>query len=598
MKTSYWLWYPGDFELYHAMKQNFSRVERGYGWPAFWKSEGFRQNVYFKRTYELTEETSFQVESDAVGYVLADGRKYPFGSRILCGPGNAEIVIHAAKIETFPSVYIAGDVICSDEGWLAGDYEHPLSPAGFSRYYTGPLQNPAVWEYSESVLKAAAREEVNGGVLFSFENEMMGAVRVILNNSPEGKQPDGSVSSNRFPRIYCGESREEALDTLHCYTSWQPDALTGRCPPCALRFVFIPGAVGEVQIEVLRQSMEFDYEAACPAHDETLRRIWEVAEHTFLLCSGIFFIDGIKRDRWIWAGDAYQSILINEYLMRDPDINRRTLLALRGNDRMTSHINTILDYSLLWVLSVDAHRRAYGDEPFLRQVFPKLLSLMEYVGKQIRSDGFIIAGPGDWVFIDWADFDKTGAFAPEQMLLAASYQAMAEICRCLGISAAEWEAKAFEMREKIRSCFWDEEKNAYLDSYESGQRHVSRHANIFAILFGIAGEEQKEKILRHVLHNPEVPAIRTPYFRFFELEALCRMGCFEEVLGEIRSYWGGMLARGAVTFWEEFDPDIPEDEQYDMYGDRFGKSLCHAWGAGPVYFLGKYQEFFRHCEGF
>ena len=37
MSKSYWIWYPGDFELYHAMKQNFSRVERGFGWPAFWK---------------------------------------------------------------------------------------------------------------------------------------------------------------------------------------------------------------------------------------------------------------------------------------------------------------------------------------------------------------------------------------------------------------------------------------------------------------------------------------------------------------------------------------------------------------------------------
>lgn len=25
-----------------------------------------------------------------------------------------------------------------------------------------------------------------------------------------------------------------------------------------------------------------------------------------------------------------------------------------------------------------------------------------------------------------------------------------------------------------------------------------------------------------------------------------------------------------------------------MYGDRFGKSLCHAWGASPVYLLARY----------
>ncbi|WP_368356887.1 hypothetical protein [Ruminococcus sp. RTP21358st1_A5_RTP21358_211008] len=49
-----------------------------------------------------------------------------------------------------------------------------------------------------------------------------------------------------------------------------------------------------------------------------------------------------------------------------------------------------------------------------------------------------------------------------------------------------------------------------------------------------------------------------------------------------------MLDRGAVTFWEEFDPEAPVETQYDMYGDRFGKSLCHAWAASPIYFLAKY----------
>ena len=65
MENTFWIWYPGDFELYHAMKQNFSRVERGFGWPAFWKSEGFRNRVAFRRTYELEQETSFTVFSNA-----------------------------------------------------------------------------------------------------------------------------------------------------------------------------------------------------------------------------------------------------------------------------------------------------------------------------------------------------------------------------------------------------------------------------------------------------------------------------------------------------------------------------------------------------
>ena len=141
----------------------------------------------------------------------------------------------------------------------------------------------------------------------------------------------------------------------------------------------------------------------------------------------------------------------------------------------------------------------------------------------------------------------------------------------------------------MEKFFWDEEKGAYIDSFTSGKRNVTRHANIFAILFDIADKQKQEKILKNVLENDEIPAITTPYFNFFELDVLCQMGKLTEVLDKIRSYWGGMLDLGAVTFWEEYDPSVPKEEQYDMYGDHFGKSLCHAWAASPIYFLAKYR---------
>ena len=34
-----------------------------------------------------------------------------------------------------------------------------------------------------------------------------------------------------------------------------------------------------------------------------------------------------------------------------------------------------------------------------------------------------------------------------------------------------------------------------------------------------------------------------------------------------------MLERGAVTFWEEYDPNVPKEEQYDMYGDKLGEPV-------------------------
>jgi len=49
-----------------------------------------------------------------------------------------------------------------------------------------------------------------------------------------------------------------------------------------------------------------------------------------------------------------------------------------------------------------------------------------------------------------------------------------------------------------------------------------------------------------------------------------------------------MLKLGATSFWEQYDPTKKGAEHYAMYGREFGKSLCHAWGASPLYLLGKY----------
>ena len=574
-EKSYWLWYPGDFERYHALKQNFSRVERGFGWPAYWKSEGFRQRVAFRRAYTLPEETSFTVYAvtGAVGYVLLDEEKHPFGQEISCPAGTHRIAVHIGCIGCVPSIYVRGSVIRSDAGWTAEDFSGAPVPAACSRYFTELSRDPSEWSYTEKVYLPVSVEPVRGGVLYAFETELTAALE---------------VRGEGLPAVYLGESRAEALDTQNCYFFCTPDEKTRRCPRQALRYAFLPGCrPGDYTVRAIHQYVDIPVLAQFRSDDGELDRIFSVASHTFSLCCGAFILDGVKRDKWIWGGDAYQSLFVNRYLTADRELEKRTLLALCPGEPVTTHVNTILDYSLLWILSVDAWYESYGDRSFAEELWPGMQRLMALCMAQRDEHGFVVGRKQDWVFIDWADFDRDGPLCAEQMLLAEAYRVMAELAPEEDQRSA-YETERAALLEQIERWFWDGEKQAYIDSFTSGRRHVTRHANIFAILFDIADGERKRRLVRSVLFNDSVPAITTPYFRFFELEALCRLGYLDEVLSQIKSYWGGMLKLGATSFWEEYDPGKPLEQQYEMYGDPFGKSLCHAWAASPIYLLARY----------
>lgn len=95
--------------------------------------------------------------------------------------------------------------------------------------------------------------------------------------------------------------------------------------------------------------------------------------------------------------------------------------------------------------------------------------------------------------------DKDGPLCAEQMLYAACFRVMAEISEKLARTEVLTEQEYEKLAAAIEEFFWDEEKGAYIDSFTSGKRNVTRHANIFAVLFAIADKDKQEKILTNVL---------------------------------------------------------------------------------------------------
>jgi hypothetical protein len=252
-----------------------------------------------------------------------------------------------------------------------------------------------------------------------------------------------------------------------------------------------------------------------------------------------------------------------------------------------------MDYTFFWFLGIYDYYLYTGDKHFIAQNYDRMKTLMDYVLARRNKDGLMEWMSGDWIFIDWAaGLSKEGEVSFEQLLLARSLETMA---LCANITddkeaATQYNALATDMRKKLFDIYWNDQKKALVHSRVDGKQteNVTRYANMFSIFFDYFNQQQKNQVKTSVLLNDDIQKITTPYMRFYELEALCAMGEQNHVLKEMKDYWGGMLKFGATSFWEEYNPTKQGAEHYAMYGREFGKSLCHAWGASPLYLLGKY----------
>ncbi|WP_303644042.1 amylo-alpha-1,6-glucosidase, partial [uncultured Duncaniella sp.] len=442
----------------------------------------------------------------------------------------------------------------------------------------------------------------DGGRLYDFGKETFG--RIVLKD----------IVGHGTVNIYYGESPEEALDLDHCETldkiRFSADDVRDLATNVsvrnsgdytldntkAFRYVYVAPESGVKvgDVAMLYEYAPVEYRGSFRCSDPELNRIWDVGAYTMHLTTREFFIDGIKRDRWVWSGDAVQSYLMNYYLFFDSPTVKRTTRLLRGKDPVTAHINTIMDYTLYWFNGIYDYYLYTGDKDFVKELYPRMQSLMEYVLGRTNKDGMLEGMTGDWVFVDWADFpmSKQGALSFEQVLFCKSLETMKLCADIVGdtADAGRYGKLASELRGKLIPTFWDESRQALVHNVENGRKsdQVNKFANMFAINYGFFDAPTTKSVMENVMLNPSVPAITTPYMRFYELESLCSQGMQEQVLGEMKDYWGGMLREGATSFWEKYVPTDSGSQHLAMYGRPYGKSLCHAWGASPVYLLGKY----------
>ena len=583
MSQAKWIWLNGDFELYHSVQLHTRREEYSCDCPPFWRLSPPSPNACFTTTYHADEADTFRAVSPHRGYIAIDDVRYPFNKDITIPAGDHTVSVMMIAGEGFPCLYINSRYLVTDESWT-GDWkaDHRMMetavPVGCEPAYTEPTDDPRVFKFSYDRKDAVKVRKTDVGTLYDFGREMFGILHI------EGADATTPI------RLSYGESAEEALEYDEALLRETVEGQSSYTfPGRAFRYVCVSTTqVAPLSVWADFEYLPLEYRASFSCNRRNVQKIWNVCAYTLLLNSREFFLDGIKRDRWCWSGDAYQSYMANNYLFFDPAITKRTIIALLGKPPYVQHVNTINDYSMYLIIGAYEYYFATGDKQFIEIYFERLKGLYDFINGRLNEAGYVHECKGDWVFIDWSDLDRGGAMCAEQILLWRCRNAMADLSDLVGLDGSEYRLAADKLRRNILRDFWREDRGAFIDCYTTGLEKVTRHANIFAIMYDFVSPTRARKIARCVLENDEITHITTPYFEFFELNALCKLGKLTTAQKKIESYWGGMVALGATSIWEEFFPNQTGIEHYGMYGMKYGRSQCHAWGGGPIFLLGRY----------
>ena len=225
---------------------------------------------------------------------------------------------------------------------------------------------------------------------------------------------------------------------------------------------------------------------------------------------------------------------------------------------------------------------ATNDIDTVKELYSVALRQIENVKKTLNERNIIIdQKDAFWCFVDWSEGLNKQACAQAIFIYAIKYGI--KLAEIVGDFAKKNELVELQvlLKAAAKNELYDTDKGLFV----SGEgKQISIASQVWMILAEVLDENGSKKLLRK-LDNLECQfKMVTPYMYHYYIEALLKLNENERAVDEIKKYWGGMIAEGADTFWELYNPDNPKESPY---GSNMVNSYCHAWSCTPVYLLDK-----------
>ncbi|MDF2924170.1 MAG: alpha-L-rhamnosidase [Paenibacillaceae bacterium] len=330
--------------------------------------------------------------------------------------------------------------------------------------------------------------------------------------------------------------------------------------------------------------------------DPLLNDIWEISQHTTRLCMEDTFVDCPAFEQAFWVGDARNEALVNYYLFGDTAIVKRCLemvpdssfqSPLYGDQVPSGWSSVIPNWTFFWSTACLELYRYSGDLDFAGRIWPAVRFTLDHYLQKLDNNGLL--NMKGWNLLDWAPIDQpnNGTVTHQNMFLVQALRSAAALAEASGDEGAQqYLAHAGRLQAAINAGLWSEEHQAYVDCIHADGRVstiFSMQTQVVAYLCDIAPDNRRSRLEEYLAAPPaDFVAIGSPFMSFFHYEALMKLGRSDLMLGDMRVRYGQMVNQQATTCWEMY----PKPLEKRSHPEEMTRSHCHAWSAGPAYFLG------------
>ena len=325
-----------------------------------------------------------------------------------------------------------------------------------------------------------------------------------------------------------------------------------------------------------------EYKGRFTCSDPLVNKIYDTAAYTLYLNMQNRLWDGIKRDRLVWTGDMHPEVKGILSLYGAHPLVESALKESAEHNPAPQWITGIPTYSVWWLAVLCDYEWYTGNSDFAADRLPYVYAVLDMLDKSVSAGGevdFVNAEElFDKYFLNWETCGEEGRECGARGLLLWTL----EKCAAMLVRLKKDPAPAKKIAARISAN----------NSFAGRSKAV---AALYALGYGVHGGA------KDILTAGGAEGYSC-FMSSYIMNALADIGQGERAVREMKEFYGGMLSRGATTFWESFDLswlkgsgriDEPTPQGLKDIHCTFGKycyngyrlSLCHGWACGPVPFL-------------